>query len=72
MPIIRTVGVVSKPNAPAGVALVPRLLQWLHDRGISARIDEPTAFYGGGVAGLPRADVPEGCDLVIVLGGDGT
>jgi NAD+ kinase len=24
------------------------------------------------VAGLPRADVPEGCDLVIVLGGDGT
>jgi NAD+ kinase len=34
-------------------------------------MDEATAFYGGG-AGIPRADVPEGCDLVIVLGGDGT
>ena len=28
-------------------------------------------YYGGG-SGIPRADVPEGCDLVIVLGGDGT
>ena len=29
-------------------------------------------MYAGGVAGLPREQVPEGCDLVIVLGGDGT
>jgi NAD+ kinase len=72
MPIVRTVGVISKPHTEAGVALVPKLLEWLHDRGISARIDEPTAFYSGGVAGIPRAEVPEGCDLVIVLGGDGT
>jgi NAD+ kinase len=71
MPIIRTVGVVSKPNVQAAVALVPRLLEWLRDRGIATRMDESTAFYGGGV-GIPRADVPEGCDLVIVLGGDGT
>ena len=35
------------------------------------RCDEATAAYLG-VAGIPRADVPEGCDLVIVLGGDGT
>jgi len=71
MPIIRNVGVVSKPNVQAAVALVPRLLEWLRDRGIATRMDEATAFYGGG-AGIPRADVPEGCDLVIVLGGDGT
>jgi len=71
MPIINTVGVVSKPNVPAAANLVPKLLAWLHDRGIGARLDEATAFYGGG-SGIPRADVPEGCDLVIVLGGDGT
>jgi NAD+ kinase len=71
MPIINSVGVISKPNVQAAVALVPRLLQWLHKRGIAARLDEATAFYGGG-SGMPRADVPEGCDLVIVLGGDGT
>ena len=69
---IRTVGVISKPNAQAAVTLVPRLLEWLHDHSIHVRIDEETAFYGGGVAGTPRAEVPEGCDLIIVLGGDGT
>jgi NAD+ kinase len=71
MPIVKTVGVVSKPNVPAAVALVPKLLEWLRERAISVRMDEATAFYGGG-SGIPRADVPEGCDLVIVLGGDGT
>jgi NAD+ kinase len=72
MPIISTVGVISKPSSPGAVTLVPKLLEWLHNRGISVRIDEPTGFYAGGVAGTPRAEVPEGCDLVIVLGGDGT
>jgi NAD+ kinase len=71
MPALRTVGLVSKPNAPAAVAIVPRLLQWLSDHGISARIDQQTAVYSGG-AGIPRVEVPEGCDLIIVLGGDGT
>jgi hypothetical protein len=71
MPIIKTVGIVSKPNVPAAVTLVPKLLEWLHERGIAARMDEATAYYGGG-SGIPRADVPEGCDLIIVLGGDGT
>jgi NAD+ kinase len=71
MPIIKTVGVISKPNVKAAEPLVPKLLEWLHQRGIHARLDEATAYYGGGV-GMPRPSVPEGCDLVIVLGGDGT
>ena len=72
MPIIKTVGVISKPNSAAAAQIIPRLLDWLHARGLGVRIDEQTAFYAGGVAGIPRAEVPEGCDLVIVLGGDGT
>jgi NAD+ kinase len=71
MPIIKTVGVISKPNAPAAVELVPKLLEWLRARGIAARIDEETAVYAV-TPGMPRHEVPEGCDLVIVLGGDGT
>ena len=71
MPIIKTVGIISKPNSPA-VDLVPKLIEWLNARGIAIRIDEQTGFYAGGVKGLPRAEVPENCDLVIVLGGDGT
>lgn len=72
MPIIKTVGIISKPNAPAAVDLVPRLVEWLYGRGIAVRLDENTAHYAGGVAGIPRDEVPEGCDLIIVLGGDGT
>jgi NAD+ kinase len=80
MPIIKTVGIVSKPNAPAAVALVPKLLEWLSARGIGMRLDEETASHSGApssggavpVAGIPRDEVPEGCDLIVVLGGDGT
>ena len=72
MPIIKTVGIISKPNVPAAVGIVPNLLEWLNVRGIAARIDQQTAEYAHGLEGLPREDVPEGCDLVIVLGGDGS
>src|SRR5499427_1462942 len=71
MPIIKTAGVVSKPNSEAA-GIVPGLLEWLAQRGIAARIDESTAAYSQGYPGLPREEVPEGCDLMIVLGGDGT
>jgi NAD+ kinase len=71
MPAIRTVGIISKPGVPAAVALVPKLVTWLHNRGIAVRLDEQTALYSG-VAGLPREQVPEGCDMLVVLGGDGT
>ena len=72
MPIIKTVGIISKPNSDAAGGVVPGLIEWLHGRGISIRLDEDTAFYAQGVAGIPRDEVPEGCDLIIVLGGDGT
>jgi len=72
MATIKTVGIYSKPNSEAACAIVPKLLDWLHGRGIAIRCDEQTAFYAGGVEGLPRTEVPEGSDLLIVLGGDGT
>ena len=75
MPTIRTVGIISKPNSAAAANIVPELIEWLRGRGMAVRIDEETAFYavpGGRSSGLPRPEVPEGCDLVMVLGGDGT
>jgi NAD+ kinase len=71
MPIIKTVGIISKPNSEAAAPIVPSLIQWLHSRGIATRLDGNSAAYTG-AEGLPREDVPEGCELVIVLGGDGT
>jgi NAD+ kinase len=72
MPAIRTVGICSKPNSPGALAVVPPLLEWLRERSIAVRCDVETAAYAPAVHGLPRGEVPEGCDLMIVLGGDGT
>jgi NAD+ kinase len=72
MPIIKTVCIISKPNVPAAASLVPRLLEWLRAHGIAARIDRQTTEYAPGLQGLPREEAPEGCDMAIVLGGDGT
>ena len=75
MPTIRTVGIISKPNSAAAADLVPALIDWLRGRGMAIRIDEQTAYYAGPgerSSGLPREEVPEDCDLVVVLGGDGT
>ena len=72
MPGIRTVGIFSKPGVDAAAELVPKLIAWLGARGIAVRCDAETASYAGDCEGLPREQVPEGCELVIVLGGDGT
>jgi len=57
---------------PAAAELVPKLMAWLRGRGISIRYDEETAEYAGTSGAMSRAEIPEGADLVIVLGGDGT
>ena len=72
MPTISTVGICSKPNSAEALVVVPRLLEWLKERAIAVRCDLETAVYAPAAQGLPRGEVPPGCDLVIVLGGDGT
>src|SRR3954451_25030702 len=72
MPPIKTVGLVSKPGGGAATTLVPELLQWIAEHGLQARYDEQTAHYAGRTNGIPREDVADGTQLVIVLGGDGT
>jgi NAD+ kinase len=72
MPDIKTVGIFSKPGVSAAVELVPKLIDWFAARGIRTRCDEESAAYAPGCEAFPRPEVPEGCDLVIVLGGDGT
>lgn len=69
---VRTVGIISKPNVPQGAEVVPAVLDWLARRGIAARYDAATAEYAGRADGLPRPEVPDGCDGIVVLGGDGT
>ncbi len=72
MPVIKTVGIISKPNAARAAEVVPGLLEWLAPQGLDLRLDETTAGYAGRNDGLPRAETPAGCDLIVALGGDGT
>jgi NAD+ kinase len=72
MPDVRVAGIMAKPGIPQASTLVPELVGWLHERHVKVQLDQEAARYVGGEDGLPRERVPEGAQLVIVLGGDGT
>lgn len=73
MPAINTVGICSKPNSTQAAAIVPELVKCLEERGVAIRADDQTAEYSTSpLEAIPRNEVPEGCDLIVVLGGDGT
>ncbi|MCZ2151295.1 MAG: NAD(+)/NADH kinase [Bryobacterales bacterium] len=72
MPVIDTVGIVSKPGSAKAEKLLPELLEWLKARRINVRCDEQTANYVSGLEAVHRAEVARGAQLLIVLGGDGT
>lgn len=71
MPIIKTVGICAKPGVEKAREVVPQIVDWLAQRGIATRLDTNSGEYAG-LPGMPRDEVAEGCDLMIVLGGDGT
>ncbi len=70
--LIKTIGIFCKPHVAVGRELVPQVMQWLRGRNVTIRYDHETAHYLDSADGLDRSDVPEGCDLVLVMGGDGT
>jgi len=69
---IKTVGVVIKPHAPRIEAILAELCAHLEGRGLVCLLEEAAAEKLGRPDGIPRADVPEKADVVVVLGGDGT
>ena len=69
---IRVAGIMAKPGIPEASTLVPELVEWLRQRKVEVRLDGEAALYLGRTDGLPREEVPDGAQLVIVLGGDGT
>jgi NAD+ kinase len=69
---IRRVGIVAKPGRDDIPALVTQLLSWLDARGIKTECDLVASEYLGRAGGFDRDQMPDGIDLLIVLGGDGT
>ncbi len=70
--MIRKVGIVSKPGREDIPPLLTELLAWLDQHVVDAEYDVETASHLGRDGGFRREELPEGFDLMIVLGGDGT
>ena len=68
------VGLVAKPDAPEAPTLLLRLVGWLTSRGLSVSLEKETAGLvpSAAAAAVRKSDLPGQCDLIIVLGGDGT
>lgn len=72
-----TVGIVSKPAHARARELTERLITWCRDRGLAYRVDRATAEAMGFASVdkaqiLQRQEITFACDLIVVLGGDGT
>jgi NAD+ kinase len=72
---ITRVGIVAKARLAEAAGVVAEVAGWLEARGVRPVFDTETAV----LVGLPhdrptctRDDLPKHCDLVVVLGGDGT
>jgi NAD+ kinase len=72
---IDRVGLVAKHNLDAAAGVLAELAGWLEARNVQVVFETETAALAGLPPGRPtssRDDLPRDCDLVVVLGGDGT
>ncbi len=74
-PLLKSVGFVIKTNQPEAQSLAQDLVGVLHARNIKVVFnhqDKALAKNLPGVSVVHKDKLPEHCDLIIVLGGDGT
>ena len=67
---IRTVGLVVKRDRPRAARLARRMITWLRRRGLRVLLDVEAGL--GGAPTRSKDELARECDLVVVLGGDGT
>jgi NAD+ kinase len=68
---IQTIGIALKSNQPQLGPVVREIAKWLQDRSVELLLG-PEASNASGLPGMPRNELAEKVDLMIVLGGDGT
>ena len=72
---IERVGLIAKHHLDAAAGVLAELAGWLEARDVRPVFESETAALVGLPPGRPtfsRDDLPKSCDLVLVLGGDGT
>lgn len=69
---IRRIGIASKPGREDIPALIRQILEWCAERDIEVALDLNSASYMARTDGVSREELPTACQLLVVLGGDGT
>lgn len=75
MPRIARVGLVAKQRVEAAASVLVELTSWLTSRGIGVVFEKETALLAGASPDLPtvtKEELPRACELIVLLGGDGT
>jgi NAD+ kinase len=71
---IARVGLVAKQRVEAAASVLAELAAWLDARGIEVVFETETAQLAAVAARttVAKGDLPRACDLIVLLGGDGT
>ncbi len=69
---MKVAGIIAKHTDPRAEKIVSELCDWLADRGRKVVLDRETAAIVRRGEAVVRSRIPEKCDFLIVLGGDGT
>lgn len=69
----KKIGIVTKPHADLLPEVLPEVCKAVESHGCEVYVDRQAAeFLSGGYSPAPRKELVEFCDMLIVLGGDGT
>jgi NAD+ kinase len=72
-PDIKRAGIIAKPKLNSVAKVVNELRHWFGAHQIDVILDvETAAIVGEPGVGVPKQALPSQCDLIVVLGGDGT
>jgi NAD+ kinase len=71
---VTRIGIIAKADSPSAAAVIAGILGWLAGRGLTPVLEKETAALVPDAAVLvaTKAELPSQCELVVVLGGDGT
>jgi NAD+ kinase len=69
---MKCAGIIAKHIDPRAGAIVSDLCDWLTSHGKGVVLDRETASLVPNAKGAVRGNLPEECDFLIVIGGDGT
>lgn len=68
---MKRIGIICKPDRPEPPEILKDLVPWLLERNFEVFLEKETAAFKGAIS-VPRPELPDKVELIIVLGGDGT